>query len=116
MVSDQFFAKFKNSSKLCWAISQAQIDLFWKFKNLKSSIFNELPVYHAGICHFGGFMVFLGTLTDKTMKNRVRKFMIFKNCNFFILFFSQTKLKVFCFQNIILDAAKKCNFRRILGG
>ena len=82
-----FFAKFKNSSKLCRAISQAQIDLFWKFKNLKSSIFNELHVYHAGMCHFGVFMVFLGTLTDTTMKNRVRKFMIFKNCNFFHTFF-----------------------------
>ena len=46
---DQFLAKFKNSSKLCWAISQAQIDLFWKFKNPKSSIFNELHVYHAGM-------------------------------------------------------------------
>ena len=73
MVSDQFFAKFKNSSKLCRAISQAQIVLFWKFKNPKASIFNELHVYHAGMCHFGVFMVFIETLTDKNVKNRPQK-------------------------------------------
>ena len=68
MVSDQFFAKFKKSSKLCRAISQAQIDLFWKFKNLKSSIFNEFHFFHVGLCHLGVFMVFLETLTDKNVK------------------------------------------------
>ena len=69
-VFGQFLAKFKNSSKLCQAISEAWMDLFWICKNLKSSIFNKLHVVHVGLCHWGVFMMFLETLTDKNVKNR----------------------------------------------
>ena len=98
---------------LCRAIFQAGINLFWICKNLKSSIFNGLHVFHVGLCHLGVFMVFLETLTDKNVKNRPKKSLIFKNCNFFTLFFSWAKPKVLFFQNMVLDNAKKWDFRRI---
>ena len=104
------------SSKLCRAISQAQIDLFWKFKNPKSSIFNELHVYHAGMCHFGVFMVFLGTLKDTTMKNRVQKFMIFKNCNFFHTFFQPGQAKSVLFSKYNIGHCLKMQFQENFGG
>ena len=83
------------------------MDLFWICKNLKSSIFNELNFFNVGLCHFGVFMVFLETLTDKNVKNRPKKSLIFKNRNFFHTFFSWAKPKVLFFQNMALDNAKK---------
>ena len=49
------------------------MDLSWIRKSLKSSISNELHVFHVGLCHLGVFMVFLETLTDKNVKNRPQK-------------------------------------------